>query len=552
MSSKRTLKNWEESIVEPLLAKAPEREEKFTSLSSYPIERLYTQESQPGFDPENDLGYPGEYPFTRGVYPTMHRGRLWTMRQFAGFGTAADTNKRFKYLLEQGQTGLSTAFHFPTLMGYNSDSPRSKGEVGVCGVAIDSLKDMETLFDGIPLDKVTVSMTVNGPASILLAFFFVTAEKQGVPLTKIGGTIQNDVLKEYIAQNSYLVPPEPAVNIVVDMIEYCSKYVPKWNPVSISGYHIREAGSTAIQELAFTLMDGLTYVEACVKRGLKVDDFAPRLSFFFNAHMDFFEEIAKYRAARRLWARLLKERFNPQKPESMKCRFHVQTAGCSLTAQQPENNIVRTTLEALGAVLGGCQSLHTNSMDETLALPTEKSVTIALRTQQIIAHETGVTNTIDPLGGSYFIEKLTSEMEAAALDYINKIDAMGGMIKAIRTGYPQMEIANASHLFQNQIERKEKIIVGVNDFVMEEELNLETLKIPADVEARQIEGLTKLKMFRNADAVALSLNNLKSDCEKEVNIMPALMNCARAYATIEEIAAVLKDVYGEYHDPGIY
>lgn len=552
MSSKRTLKNWEESIVEPLLAKAPEREKKFTSLSSYPIERLYTQESHPGFDPENDLGYPGEYPFTRGVYPTMHRGRLWTMRQFAGFGTAADTNKRFKYLLEQGQTGLSTAFHFPTLMGYNSDSPRSKGEVGVCGVAIDSLKDMETLFDGIPLDKVTVSMTVNGPASILLAFFFVTAEKQGVPLTKIGGTIQNDVLKEYIAQNSYLVPPEPAVNIVVDMIEYCSKYVPKWNPVSISGYHIREAGSTAIQELAFTLMDGLTYVEACVKRGLKVDDFAPRLSFFFNAHMDFFEEIAKYRAARRLWARLLKERFNPQKPESMKCRFHVQTAGCSLTAQQPENNIVRTTLEALGAVLGGCQSLHTNSMDETLALPTEKSVTIALRTQQIIAHETGVTNTIDPLGGSYFIEKLTSEMESAALDYINKIDAMGGMIKAIRTGYPQMEIANASHLFQNQIERKEKIIVGVNDFVMEEELNLETLKIPADVETRQIEGLTKLKMSRDADAVALSLNNLKSDCEKAVNIMPALMNCARAYATIEEIAAVLKDVYGEYHDPGIY
>ncbi len=548
----KSRKDWEKNTLDPWLSRIPEREKEFTTLSSYPIERLYAEEELKDSNYQDDLGYPGEFPFTRGVYPTMHRGRLWTMRQFAGFGTASDTNERFKFLLGQGQTGLSTAFHFPTLMGYDSDSKRSRGEVGVCGVAIDSLKDMETLFGGIPLDKVTVSMTINGPASILLAFFLACAEKQGVDFKKVGGTIQNDVLKEYIAQNSYLVPPEPAMRIVVDMIEYCAQHVPKWNPVSISGYHIREAGSTAIQELAFTLADGVAYVQACVDRGLDVDDFAPRLSFFFNAHMDFFEEIAKYRAARRLWARLMKDRFKAKKAESMKCRFHVQTAGCSLTAQQPENNIVRTTLEALAAVLGGCQSLHTNSMDETFALPTEKAVRIALRTQQIIASESGVTATIDPLGGSYFIEKLTSEMEEEALKYIQKIDEMGGMIAAIRTGYPQMEIANASHKLQHQIERKEKIIVGVNDYIIPEEAPTDLLKIDADVEKKQFENLRQLRQERDNVKVSSSLENLRKASSETKNLMPYLLDCARAYATVGEMAQVFRDVFGEYHDPGIY
>ncbi|HBF12131.1 MAG TPA: methylmalonyl-CoA mutase [Deltaproteobacteria bacterium] len=550
-NSKR--KKWEKETLKPFLKKSSERLSEFTTLSSEPIERLYTPEHLKKFSYRTDLGFPGEFPLTRGVYPSMHRGRLWTMRQFAGFGTAHDTNQRFHYLLKEGQTGLSTAFHFPTLMGYDSDSPRSRGEVGVCGVAIDSLADMETLFNGIPLDKVTVSMTINGPASILLAFFLVCAEKQNVPWTKVGGTIQNDVLKEYIAQNSYLVPPEPAMKIVVDMIEFCSKQVPKWNPVSISGYHIREAGSTAVQELAFTLADGVAYVQACIERGMKVDDFAPRLSFFFNAHMDLFEEVAKYRAARRLWARLMKTRFKAKKPESWKCRFHVQTAGCSLTAQQPENNIIRTTLQALGAVLGGCQSLHTNSMDETFALPTEKSVRIALRTQQVIAYESGVTNTIDPLGGSYFVEALTSKMEKEALDYIRKIDRMGGMIPAIRNGYPQMEIANASHRYQNQVERSVKIIVGVNDFVLENEPPIEILKIDsAAIEERQRQSLKELKSVRNVELVQKSLDALRQAALNDQNIMPALLDSARAYATVGEMADVLRKVYGEYHDPGIY
>ena len=550
-NSKR--KKWEKETLKPFLKKSSERLSEFTTLSSEPIERLYTPEHLKKFSYRTDLGFPGEFPLTRGVYPSMHRGRLWTMRQFAGFGTAHDTNQRFHYLLKEGQTGLSTAFHFPTLMGYDSDSPRSRGEVGVCGVAIDSLADMETLFNGIPLDKVTVSMTINGPASILLAFFLVCAEKQNVPWTKVGGTIQNDVLKEYIAQNSYLVPPEPAMKIVVDMIEFCSKQVPKWNPVSISRYHIREAGSTAVQELAFTLADGVAYVQACIERGMKVDDFAPRLSFFFNAHMDLFEEVAKYRAARRLWARLMKTRFKAKKPESWKCRFHVQTAGCSLTAQQPENNIIRTTLQALGAVLGGCQSLHTNSMDETFALPTEKSVRIALRTQQVIAYESGVTNTIDPLGGSYFVEALTSKMEKEALDYIRKIDRMGGMIPAIRNGYPQMEIANASHRYQNQVERSVKIIVGVNDFVLENEPPIEILKIDsAAIEERQRQSLKELKSVRNVELVQKSLDALRQAALNDQNIMPALLDSARAYATVGEMADVLRKVYGEYHDPGIY
>lgn len=538
--------------VNPLGKKYSERLKEFTTLSSVPIERLYTPEHTKKIRYQRDIGYPGEYPFTRGVYPTMHRGRLWTMRQFAGFGTAQDTNQRFHFLLRQGQTGLSTAFHFPTLMGYDSDSPRARGEVGVCGVAVDSLGDMEVLFGGIPLEKVTVSMTINGPAAILLAFFLANAEKQGADWKKIGGTIQNDVLKEYIAQNSYLVPPEPAMRIVVDMIEFCTKHVPRWNPVSISGYHIREAGSTAVQELAFTIADGIAYVQACVDRGMNVDDFAPRLSYFFNAHMDFFEEIAKFRAARRMWARIMKNRFGAKKEASMLCRFHSQTAGCSLTAQQPENNIVRTTIQAMAAVLGGCQSLHTNSMDETMALPTDKSVQIALRTQQVIAHESGLASTIDPLGGSYFVEALTDKMEKEALEYIAKIDRMGGMVQAIKTGYPQMEIANASHRYQNQVEQKEKIVVGVNEFVTKDEAPMDLLKIDPDVEQKQIASLNKVRLIRDHKLVKKALQTLQETASGSGNIMPELLDCARSYCTVGEISAVLRNVFGEYHDPGIY
>lgn len=544
--------SWQQNTLDPFLKKAPERQEEFTTVSSMPIERLNSSEDLKDFSEERDLGFPGEFPFTRGVYPTMHRGRLWTMRQFAGFGTAEDTNKRFKYLLEQGQTGLSTAFHFPTLMGYDSDDVRSRGEVGVCGVAIDSMQDMEILFSGIPLEKVTVSMTINGPAAIVLAFFIAAAEKQGCDLSKVGGTTQNDILKEYIAQNSYLIPPEPAMKVVVDTIEYCAQRLPKWNPVSISGYHIREAGSTAVQELAFTLYDGLEYVKHCVARGMDVDVFAPRLSFFFNAHQDFFEEIAKYRAARRIWAREMKRRYNPKKDESMKCRFHVQTAGCTLTAQQPENNIVRTTTQALGAVLGGCQSLHTNSMDETLALPTEKAVMIALRTQQIIAYETGVTNTIDPFAGSYFIESLTNKMEEEAMKIIHKLDDMGGMIQAIKNGYPMLAIAESSRLYQRQVENKEKIIVGMNEFVVANERPLEILKVSHEVEKKQVAGLKELRSKRDANKVKQHLAQLETDVKSSVNIMPALVNCAHAYCTIGEIAEVLRKHYGEYHDPGLF
>ncbi|MBX7148198.1 methylmalonyl-CoA mutase family protein [bacterium] len=548
----KNLKEWEEGTLKSFLAKAPESQKEFTTLSSEPIERLYTAD-QVGQNHQEDIGFPGEYPFTRGVYPTMYRGKLWTMRQFAGFGTPEDTNTRFHYLLSQGQTGLSTAFHFPTLMGYDSDSPRSRGEVGVCGVAVDSLADMEILFKGIPLEKVTVSMTINGPASILLAFYLANAEKQKCDLKKVGGTIQNDVLKEYIAQNSYLVPPDPAMRIVVDMIEYCSQHVPKWNPISISGYHIREAGSTAVQELAFTIADGVAYVDACIKRGLDVDSFAPRLSYFFNAHMDFFEEVAKYRAARRLWARLMKERFGAKKAESMKCRFHVQTAGCSLTAQQPENNIIRTTLQALSAVLGGCQSLHTNSMDETLALPTEKAVQIALRTQQVIAFESGVTNTIDPLAGSYFVEALTDKMEKEAMAYIEKIDSLGGMVEAIKKGFPQMEIVLASHKYQNQLEKKEKIVVGVNEFITDEKPNTDLLKVDSEaVTKKQTERLNALKAKRDSEKVNAGLAALKASASSKTNIFPDLLACAHAYCTVEEISNVLRGVFGEYHDPGIY
>lgn len=524
----------------------------WTTISSKPIKQLYTPEDIKGLDYARDLNNPGHYPFTRGVHETMYRQKLWTMRMFAGFGTSEETNERYHYLLEHGQTGLSVAFDFPTLMGYDSDQDRAMGEVGKCGVAIDTLADMETLFKGIPLDKITTSMTINGPAAALLAMYLANIEKQGLPLSAALGTIQNDILKEFIAQHAWAFPPLPSMRVIVDMIEFCSKHVPKWNTISISGYHIREAGSTAVQELAFTLADGIAYVQACVERGMKVDDFAPRLSFFFNAHMDFFEEIAKYRAARRIWARVMKERFHAKNARSMMLRFHTQTAGCSLTAQQPYNNVVRTTLQALSGVLGGTQSLHTNSLDETLALPSEESVRIALRTQQIIAHESGVVNTIDPLGGSYFIEKLTNEMEEEALTYIKKIDDMGGMIAAIDHGYPQREIADSAYRYQKQIESKEKIVVGMNDFVIEENQPMELLKIPDELYHKQVARIAKVKKQRDGGAVKKALDALHEACEKGTNVMPKLLDCARAYATENEMMSVMKGVFGEYRDPAVF
>lgn len=529
-----------------------ERLPEFTTISSRPIERLYTKESLSGFDPQTALGEPGQYPFTRGVYPNMYRGRLWTMRQFAGFGTAEDTNERFHYLLKQGQTGLSTAFDFPTLMGVDSDSHRARGEVGVCGVAIDSLRDMEVLFSGIPLGEVTTSMTINSPATVLFAMYLEVAAKQGVDQKKLGGTVQNDCLKDFIAQKTWIYPPDPAMRLSCDLIEYAETEVPKWHPVSISGYHIREAGSTAAQELAFTLRDGVEYVEHCVKRGMKVDSFGSKLSFFFNAHSDFFEEIAKYRAARRIWARTMKERFGATNPEAMRVKFHTQTAGCSLTAQQPMNNVVRTALQALSGVLGGTQSLHTNSLDETLALPTEESVRIALRTQQIIAHESGVANTVDPFAGSYFVEKLTNDIEREALDYFQKIDAMGGMLRAIETGYPQREIIESSFKYQRQIENKEKIIVGVNDFTIENEAPLETLRVSPEVEARQIKTTEGVRAKRNDAAMKASLADLKAATKTAKNLIPFIRNAVREYATLGEIVDTMKEEFGVYKDPGHY
>ncbi len=529
-----------------------EKKHQFTTISSKPIDRLYGPQNLTGFDCNRDLGEPGYYPFTRGIHPTMYRGRLWTMRQFSGFGTAVETNKRYKFLLDHGQTGLSVAFDFPTLMGYDSDQERSEGEIGKCGVAIDTLADMETLFDGIPLDKVTTSMTINGPASILFAMYLVVAEKEGVSWDKVGGTVQNDVLKEFIAQNSWAFPPEPSMRVVVDMIEFCTKHAPKWNTISISGYHIREAGSTAAQELGLTLADGIAYVEACVKRGLKVDDFAPRLSFFFNAHNDFFEEVAKYRAARRIWARVMKDRFHAKNERSWALRFHTQTAGCSLTAQQPYNNVVRTALQALAAVMGGTQSLHTNSLDETLALPTEHAVRVALRTQQIIAHESGVTNTVDPLGGSYFVESLTNELERDALAMIKKIDEMGGMLKAIAMGWPQREIADASYRYQKQIETKEKVIVGVNEYVSKDEHPLEILKITEETAKAQIERLKKVKARRDGSKVKQTLSTLKEAAGTGGNVMEPLIESVRAYATLNEMTETMRSVFGEYKDPAIF
>ncbi len=541
---------WERKTLEPALEKSPERAAEFTTVSSYPIRRLYTPADLPDWNAERDLGRPGEPPYTRGIHPTMYRGKLWTMRQFAGFGAAEDTNRRFRYLLSQGQTGLSVAFDLPTLMGYDSDHPLSEGEVGKCGVAISSLADMEVLFDRIPLADVTTSMTINSPAAVIWAMYLAVAEKQGADWKKISGTLQNDILKEYIAQKEYIYPPEPSMRLVTDTLEFGAQHTPKFNPISISGYHIREAGSTAIQELAFTLRDGIEYVERGLRRGLDVDEFAPRLSFFFNAHNDFFEEIAKYRAARRIWCKTMRERFGAKNPRSWALRFHTQTAGCSLTAQQPYNNVVRTALQALAAVMGGTQSLHTNSLDEAWALPTEFAATVALRTQQIIAHESGVTNTADPLGGSYFVEALTNEVERGAWDYIEKIDALGGMVAAIERAYPQREIAEASYQYQMAVDRKEKIIVGVNEYTGNEK-PLEILQIDETVAARQAGRLAKLRAERSGEEVARRLAALRKAAAGRENIMPHIYDAVKAYATLGEICDALRDVFGMYEEVSV-
>jgi methylmalonyl-CoA mutase N-terminal domain/subunit len=530
----------------------PERTgEVFTTISGNEVDPLYGPDSLE-LDPDRDLGQPGTYPFTRGVYPSMYRGKLWTMRQFAGFGTAAETNARFRYLLDHGQTGLSTAFDMPTLMGYDSDHARSLGEVGREGVAIDSLADVETLFDGIPLGEVSTSMTINSPAAILLAFYAVVGEQQGVPMRELRGTIQTDILKEYIAQKEYIFPPEPSMRLVTDMVEFCAREMPKWHPISISGYHIREAGSTAAQELAFTLADGFTYVEWAIERGLDVDDFAPRLSFFFNAHLDFFEEIAKYRAARRIWATVMRERFGAKSPRSLLMRFHTQTAGVSLTAQQPEVNIVRTALEAMAAVLGGTQSLHTNSFDEALALPTEHAVRIALRTQQVIAHETGVVNTIDPLGGSYFVESLTNRIEAEAYDYFRRIDELGGVVEAIKENFFQREIAEASFRYQREVESGERVVVGVNRYVQEDETPLEILKIDAALEQKQIERVAAVRGRRDAAEVEAALARLKAAAAGDENLMGPILESTRAYVTMGEMCDALRDVWGVWRETPVF
>jgi methylmalonyl-CoA mutase, N-terminal domain len=542
---------WRKGALEKSLAKMPARKERFSTWSDLDVADVLTPADVP-LDYLKDLGLPGDYPFTRGVQPTMYRSRLWTMRMFAGFGTPEQTNERFKYLLAHGQTGLSTAFDFPTLMGYDSDSPRSLGEVGMCGVAVDTLRDMEILFKDIPLDKVTTSMTINGPAIVLLAFYIALADVRGIPRDKIGGTVQNDCLKEFIAQHAWLVPPRPAMRIVTDMIEFCASEVPRWNTVSISGYHIREAGATAGQELAFTIADGIGYVESCIERGLDVDDFAPRLSFFWDVHNDFFEEIAKFRAARRLWATLMKERFGAKKAESMKLRTHAQTAGVSLTAQQPYNNVVRVALQALAAVLGGTQSLHTNSLDETYALPTEEAVTIALRTQQIIAEESGVANTIDPLGGAWFVEDMTNRLEQEAVAYIKRIDEMGGMVCAIEKGYPQREIAASAYRFQRQLEADERVMVGVNKYVIEEDANaakIPLLKIDEQVQKTQVENLLRVKAQRDGARVKASLEAVRVAAVDKKNLMPPIIEAAKAYCTQQEICDVLRGVFGTYTDP---
>ena len=529
-------------------ARPKDRKGTFTTISGRPIAPLYRPEDAAGTDYARDLGDPGQFPYTRGIHETMYRGKTWTMRQFAGFGTAAQTNERFKYLLEHGSHGLSIAFDLPTLMGRDPDHPLSLGEVGKCGVAISSLADMETLLGGIPLDQVSTSMTSNSPAAMMLALYICVAEKQGVPPEQLAGTVQADILKEFIAQKEYIYPPRPSMRIIVDMIRYCTDHMPKWNSISISGYHIREAGSTAAQELAFTLRDGIEYVQWCVDAGMDVDSFAPRLSFFFNSHSDFFEEIAKFRAARRIWARTMQERFGAKNPRSWMCRFHTQTAGVSLTAQQPYNNVVRTSLQALAAVLGGTQSLHTNSLDEALALPTEEAVTIALRTQQVIAHESGVVNTADPLAGSYFVEKLTNDIEAEALEYFRKIDAMGGMVAAVERGFPQREIQEAAFQFQKAVDRKDKIIVGVNDYIMEED-PFPILYIDESVAESQTASVQRLKETRDDARVQKCLEDLRQAARGTDNVMYPMLECARAYATLGEMCDALRDVWGEYQEP---
>ncbi|KJR49115.1 Methylmalonyl-CoA mutase [Desulfosporosinus sp. I2] len=529
-----------------------ERKGPFFTVSSVPIDPLYAPGHTAEIDYERDLGNPGEYPYTRGVRSNMYRGRLWTMRMFAGFATAKESNERYKFLLSQGQTGLSVAFDMPTIMGYDSDHPRAYGEVGRVGVAIDSLQDMETLFRDISLDKVSTSMTINAPASIIWSMYVVAAEKQGISANKLTGTIQNDILKEYIAQKSWIFPPDPSMRLITDIFKFSKEHVPKWNTISISGYHIREAGATALQELAFTLADGFAYVEAGVKAGLDVDDFAPRLSFFFNSHTDFFEEIAKYRAARRIWARHMKEKYGAKKEESLLMRFHTQTAGCSLTGPQPENNIVRTAYQAMAAVLGGTQSLHTNSMDEVLALPSEKAAQIALRTQQVLAYETGVVNTIDPLAGSYFMETLTNQMEEGAEEYFQKIDELGGVLGAIRENFFQQEIADAAYRYQKEIETNERIIVGINDFVNEGKDKIDLLKIDPEVELSQITRLKDLKQSRDNIRVQTTLSDLKEAAQGTDNLIPKIMDAVRAYATEGEMVAVLKEVFGEYREQAVF
>lgn len=543
---------WEETTLQQTLARSPERRDKFITTSSEEIERLYTPLDIAQMDYTRDLGMPGEYPYTRGVHATMYRGRLWTMRMFAGFGTAEETNARFKYLLEHGETGLSTAFDMPTLYGLDTDDPRAIGEFGKCGVAVSSLADMEILFDGIPVDQITTSMTINSPAAIIWAMYIAAAEKRGIPRAKLGGTIQNDILKEYIAQKEFIFPPKPSMRLVVDTMEFGAKEMPLWNTISISGYHIREAGATAAQELAFTLADGMEYVRWGIARGMKIDDFAPRLSFFFNAHNDFFEEIAKYRAARRIWARWMRETMGAQNPRSWLMRFHTQTAGVSLTAQQPMNNVIRVAIQALAAVLGGTQSLHTNSLDEAWALPSESAVTIALRTQQIIAHESGVTNTVDPLGGSYFVEALTNRLEREAYAYFDKIEQLGGVLPAIEKGFFQREIAESAARYQAEIEKKERIIVGVNDYIVEEDLRVPLLRVDEAGAQRQIARLQKIRRERDNLKVGACLDAIRDAAKREnANLMPLFIEAVKAYATLGEIMDVLRGVWGEYKEPVI-
>ncbi|MFW9955641.1 MAG: methylmalonyl-CoA mutase [Candidatus Thorarchaeota archaeon] len=545
--------HWSDEVLAPHQKRNPERQAEFFTVSSKPIARLYTPLDISDFDYLRDLGFPSQYPFTRGVQPTMYRGRLWTMRQFAGMGTAEESNQRYKFLLANGQTGVSVAFHLPTLFGRDSDHPYSLGEVGKLGVAVDTLKDMEILFDGIPLNQVTTSMTINAPASVLLSMYMVAAQKQGVSSDKIGGTIQNDILKEYMAQKSWIYPPEPSMRIITDIMAYATEHIPRWNTISISGYHIREAGSTAAQELAFTLANGMAYVQAGIDAGQDVDAFAPRLSFFFNSHNDIFEEVAKFRAARRIWAREMKETFKAKDERSLWMRFHTQTAGCSLTAQQPMVNVVRTAYQALAAVLGGTQSLHTNSMDEALCLPTEDAVRIALRTQQILASESGVVNTIDPLAGSYYVEALTNELEEEAYKYFDKIEALGGIIPAIEKGFPQREIAEASYRYQREIETKKRTIVGVNDYILEgEDVTIPVLKIDPEVERRQVERTQKIRRERDNKEVQEALDGLRRASDGTENVMPHIVNAVKAYATVGEICDVWRDVYGEWDEPKIF